>query len=127
MRYQPLPADLYQSNRERLYSQLPPRSLIILQANDILPTNADGSMGFVTNSDLFYLSGIDQEETILMLFPGAADPKQRELLFVRETSELIAVWEGKNSRRSRPPALRHPARPLAHGLRDAFPPAHVPV
>jgi len=95
MRYQPLSADLYQSNRERLYAQLPPRSLIILHANDILPTNADGSMGFVQNSDLFYLSGIDQEETILMLFPDAADPKQRELLFVRETSELIAVWEGE--------------------------------
>jgi Xaa-Pro aminopeptidase len=95
MRYHPLPADLYISNRERLYRQLPPRSVVILHANDVLPTNADGSMGFVQNSDLFYLSGIDQEETILMLFPDAQDPKQREMLFVRETSELIAVWEGE--------------------------------
>jgi Xaa-Pro aminopeptidase len=95
MRYQPLPAELYQANRQRLYSLLPPRSLVILHANDVLPTNADGSMGFVQNSDLFYLSGIDQEETVLMLFPDAADPKQREMLFVRETSELIAVWEGE--------------------------------
>lgn len=94
MRYTPLPAELYISNRQRLYSQLPPGSLVILQANDVLPTNADGTMGFVQNSDLFYLSGIDQEETILVLFPDAADPKQREQLFVRETSELIAIWEG---------------------------------
>lgn len=95
MRYQPLPAELYQANRQRLYSMLPPRSLVILHANDVLPTNADGSMGFVQNSDLFYLGGIDQEETVIMLFPDAADPKQREMLFVRETSELIAVWEGE--------------------------------
>lgn len=95
MRYQPLPAELYQANRQRLYSLLPPRSLVILHANDVLPTNADGSMGFVQNSDLFHLGGIDQEETVLMLFPDAADPKQREMLFVRETSELIAVWEGE--------------------------------
>lgn len=95
MRYQPLPAELFVSNRQRLYSLLPPRSLVILHANDVLPTNADGSMGFVQNSDLFHLSGIDQEETILMLFPDAPDPKQREMLFVRETSELIAIWEGE--------------------------------
>lgn len=95
MRYQPLPAELFTQNRQRLYAQLPPRSLVILQANDVLPTNADGSMGFVQNSDLFYLSGIDQEETILMLFPDAPDPKHRELLFVRETNEHIAVWEGE--------------------------------
>lgn len=95
MRYHPLPADLYISNRERLKALLPPRSLVILHANDVLPTNADGSMGFVQNSDLFYLSGIDQEETILMLFPDSPDPKFRELLFVRETNETIALWEGE--------------------------------
>lgn len=95
MRYQPLPSELYVNNRQRLYAELPPRSVVILQANDVLPTNADGSMGFVQNSDLFYLGGIDQEETILVLFPDASDPKQREMLFVRETNELIAVWEGE--------------------------------
>lgn len=95
MRYQPLPADLYVTNRQRLYQNLPPGSLVILHSNDVLPTNADGSLGFVQNSDLFYLSGVDQEETILMLFPDAQDPKQREMLFVRETNEHIAVWEGE--------------------------------
>ncbi len=59
-----------------------------------MPTNADGHMGFKQNSDLFYLSGIDQEETILVVFPAARDPKMREVLFIRETNEHIAVWEG---------------------------------
>jgi len=95
MRYQPLPADLFVANRQRLYAKLPPNSLVIVHANDVLPTNADGSLPFIQNSDQFYLSGVDQEETILVLFPGAQDPKQREMLFVRETNETIAVWEGE--------------------------------
>lgn len=95
MRYQPLPADLFVENRQRLYAKLPPNSLVIVHANDVLPTNADGSLPFIQNSDQFYLSGVDQEETILVLFPGAQDPKQREMLFVRETNETIAVWEGE--------------------------------
>jgi Xaa-Pro aminopeptidase len=68
--------------------------LAIFQSNDIMPTSADGHMPFKQASDLFYLSGIDQEETILLLFPDAVDPKDREILFVRETSELLAIWEG---------------------------------
>src|SRR5439155_15544344 len=56
--------------------------------------NADGSMEFRQNSDLFYLSGIDQEETILVICPEARDERFREILFIKETSELIAVWEG---------------------------------
>lgn len=94
MRYTPLPADLFIANRQRLRALLPPRALVIVQANDVLPTNADGTLGFVQNSDLYHLSGIDQEETILLLFPDAPDPRQREILFVRETNELIALWEG---------------------------------
>jgi Xaa-Pro aminopeptidase len=95
MRYQPLPADLFIANRQRLYAKLPPNSVVIVHANDVLPTNADGSLPFIQNSDQFYLSGIDQEETILVLFPDANDPKQREMLFVRGTNETIAVWEGE--------------------------------
>jgi Xaa-Pro aminopeptidase len=95
MRYTPLPAELFVINRRRLNELLPPRSLVILHANDILPTNADGTLGFVQNSDLYYLSGVDQEETILMLFPDAPDPKHRALLFLRETNEHIAIWEGE--------------------------------
>jgi Xaa-Pro aminopeptidase len=68
--------------------------LVIVHSNDIMPTNADGSMGFAQNSDMLHLAGIDQEESILVLFPDAGDEKHREMLFVRETSEYIAVWEG---------------------------------
>ena len=94
MRYTPLPADFFACNRERLTAQLPAKSLAILHANDVMPTNADGTMGFVQNSDLYYLCGIGQEDTVLLLCPQALDPKRREMLFVRETSELLQVWEG---------------------------------
>ncbi len=94
MRYAQLPAATFRLNRERLAPLLPDHSLAVLNANDIMPTNADGSMGFRQNSDLFYLSGVDQEETILLLFPAARDPERREMLFVRETNELLSTWEG---------------------------------
>ena len=94
MRYLPIDNQLFVNNRQRLVSLLKPKSLVVLNANDIMPTNADGSMGFRQNSDLFYLTGVDQEETQLVLFPDHPDPKFRELLFLRETSELIEIWEG---------------------------------
>jgi Xaa-Pro aminopeptidase len=68
--------------------------LALFVSNDILPTNADGALGFVQNSDLFYLTGVDQEDTILMIFPDVKDGKHKEVLFIKETSELIAIWEG---------------------------------
>ncbi|MBK8090577.1 MAG: aminopeptidase P N-terminal domain-containing protein [Verrucomicrobiaceae bacterium] len=95
MRYKPLPASFYTENRQRLYAKLAPRSVVIVHSNDVLPTNADGSMSFIQNTDMLYLSGIDQEESILILFPDASDPKQREMIFTRETNETVAVWEGE--------------------------------
>ena len=95
MRYEPIDSSLFIQNRRRLYRLLKPKSMAILNANDIMPTNADGAMGFQQNSDLFYLCGIDQEETLLVLFPDHPDPKFREVLFLRETNETIAVWEGE--------------------------------
>ncbi|EMS34665.1 Xaa-Pro aminopeptidase [Mariniradius saccharolyticus AK6] len=94
MKYQPLPSSFYIKNREKLVKKLPPKSLCIFHANDIMPTNADGTMRFRQNNDLFYLSGIDQEETILLVCPDFPDPAMREVLFLRETSEHIAIWEG---------------------------------
>ncbi len=94
MRYEPIPSGLFVKNRKKLASKLKPNSLAIIHSNDIYPTNSDGTMPFRQNSDLIYLSGIDQEETVLMLFPDAPDPKDREILFVRETSEFLAIWEG---------------------------------
>jgi Xaa-Pro aminopeptidase len=95
MRYLPIEKSLFIENRRRLTGLLKPGSLVILNSNDIMPTNADGSMGFRQNTDLFYLAGIDQEETILVLSPDHADEKFREILFLRETNEMIAVWEGE--------------------------------
>ncbi|MBL7955795.1 MAG: aminopeptidase P N-terminal domain-containing protein, partial [Flavobacteriales bacterium] len=94
MRYQPLSAATYREHRARFRQHLEKGGLAVFHSNDIMPTSADGSMPFKQASDIFYLSGIDQEETILLLFPDAVDPKDREILFVRETSELIAIWEG---------------------------------
>ncbi|MCU0341357.1 MAG: aminopeptidase P family protein [Spirosomaceae bacterium] len=95
MRYAPISNELFVGNRQRLYKLLKPKSMVVLNANDVLPTNADGTMVFKQNTDLFYLTGVDQEETILVLFPDHPDEKLREVLFVRETSEHIAVWEGE--------------------------------
>lgn len=94
MRYTPLSASAYREHRARFRQAMEKGGLAIFHSNDIMPTSADGSMPFKQASDLFYLSGIDQEETILLLFPDAVDAKDREILFVRETSELLAIWEG---------------------------------
>lgn len=71
-----------------------PKSIAVFNSNDIYPISADSTMAFEQHRDIFYLSGADQEETILLLFPDALDKKHREILFVRETNEHIAVWEG---------------------------------
>ncbi|MEI7727985.1 MAG: aminopeptidase P family protein [Verrucomicrobiota bacterium] len=86
--------DLFVQNRERLRQLLPKRALVVLNANDIMPTNADGSLGHHQNADLFHLTGVLQEETILVLAPDAADAKLREVLFLRQPSDLSAIWEG---------------------------------
>ena len=94
MRYTPFSAELFKKNRAKLYAQLPPKSIVVISSNDIMPTNADGTMGFRQNSDLFYLSGLDQEESFIILYPDAPESQWREIAFLRETSELIAIWEG---------------------------------
>ncbi|WP_100628007.1 aminopeptidase P family protein [Algoriphagus formosus] len=94
MKYQPLSAELYIRNREKLAQKLAKDSVAIFNSNDIMPTNADGTMRFRQNNDLFYLCGIDQEETILLIAPDCPNPAWREVLFLRETNEHIAVWEG---------------------------------
>lgn len=95
MRHSPIDSQLFVSNRERLRALLPPGSVAIVNANDILPTNADGTLAPIPNSDLFYLSGIEQEQSVLVLAPDAFDPQQREILFLREPNELMETWEGR--------------------------------
>ncbi|NBW34424.1 MAG: aminopeptidase P family protein, partial [Cytophagia bacterium] len=94
MRYEAISKELFISNRKRLVKELKEQSIVVVNANDIQPTNSDGSMRFRQNSDLFYLTGIDQEETILVICPNFPDKKYREVLFIRETNETIATWEG---------------------------------
>ena len=94
MRYDSIDSQLFIQNRANFVKHLPKGALAIFNANDILPTNADGTLPFVQNRDLFYLSGVDQEECILVIFPDAYDPAHREMLFVTETNEHIARWEG---------------------------------
>ncbi len=71
------------------------KSIAVFNSNDIYPISADATLPFEQHRDIFYLSGADQEESILLLFPDAIDAKHREVLFVRETNEHIAVWEGE--------------------------------
>jgi Xaa-Pro aminopeptidase len=99
MRYEPLDPKLFIENRARLTALLPPKSIAVLNANDILPTNADGVLALRQNSDLFHLTGVEQEETILVLFPDADDEKAREILFLREPNELNELWEGHKLRK----------------------------
>lgn len=94
MRYSPINPELFVTNRDKLKERLKPNSVVILHSNDILPTDADGVLPFRQNANLLYLTGVDQEETILMLAPDFPNGKMREILFLKETNEHIAVWEG---------------------------------
>ena len=94
MKYHALPSALFVKNRRKFAAQMKPKSLAVFNSNDLYPIGADASMPFEQHRDPFYLSGVDQEESILLLFPDAINPKHREVLFVRETNDHIAVWEG---------------------------------
>ena len=94
MRYAQIPSSLFIKNRQNFTAKMEPNSIAILTSNDVMPNNADDEMGFSQNNDLFYLSGVDQEESILLVYPDAVLPANREILFVKETSELIKIWEG---------------------------------
>ena len=95
MKYQPISKKLFEHNRVLFSTHLNIRSLAVFCSNDKMPTNADGTMPFKQNSDLFWLSGVDQEESKLVIFPGCSNPKHREILFLKETSDLISIWEGE--------------------------------
>ena len=94
MRYHKIDTHLFIENRQRLSISLPPRSVVVLLSNDRMPTNADGSLPFKQNSNLFYLTGIDQEDSMLILAPDHPNEKLRAQLFLKETNAHIAVWEG---------------------------------
>ena len=94
MRYKQLPKELFIENRANFKKFLKPKSLAVFNSNDIYPTSADGSLPFKQAADIFYLSGVDQDESVLVIFPDAYKPEHREMLFLKETNDHIAVWEG---------------------------------
>ncbi len=95
MKYHKIDSKLFVRNRQRFFKQLKANSIAVFNSNDFMPTSADGSHPFVQQTDTFYLSGIDQEETVLVICPDAPDEKQKEILFIKETNEQIATWEGQ--------------------------------
>ena len=95
MKYLPINKKLFIKNRKKFIARLKPNSLAIFNSNDIYPVSADSTLPFAQHRDIFYLSGVDQEESILVIFPDAPKKEHREMLFLKETNEHIAIWEGE--------------------------------
>lgn len=95
MKYHKIDTQLFIKNRANFATEMRPNSLAVFNSNDIYPISADSTMPFEQHRDIFYLCGIDQEESVLFLFPDCPNENLREVLFVRETNEHIAVWEGE--------------------------------
>lgn len=100
MKYQAIDKSLFEHNRAKFNKKLKPNSLAVFCSNDQMPTNSDGTMPFKQNSDLFWLTGVDQENSRVIIFPECSNPNHREILFLKETSELIAIWEGAKLNKS---------------------------
>jgi Xaa-Pro aminopeptidase len=95
MRYQAPPTELFQVNRKRFMREMKPNSIAVFNSNDRMPRSGDQYFPFRQNSGLFYLSGIDQEETMLLLFPDCPKAGFQEVLLIQRTSEKAAVWDGQ--------------------------------
>ncbi|MBF8149234.1 aminopeptidase P family protein [Winogradskyella sp. F6397] len=95
MKYDLIDNQLFIKNRKNFMAQMKPSSLAVFNSNDIYPIGADSTIPFQQDRNIFYLSGVDQEESILVLFPDCPNPRHREILFLTETNEHIAVWEGE--------------------------------
>ncbi|MFT6870554.1 MAG: Xaa-Pro aminopeptidase [Paraglaciecola sp.] len=95
MKYQAIESQLFIKNRKNFTAAMQPKSIAVFNSNDVYPISADSTMPFEQHRDLFYLSGVDQEESVLLLFPDCPNEDLREILFVTETNAHIAVWEGE--------------------------------
>jgi Xaa-Pro aminopeptidase len=95
MKYDQISQELFVKNRAKFVKEMQPKSVAIFNSNDIYPVSADSTMPFNQHRDIFYLSGIDQEESILLICPDAPYPELREILFLKETNDHIKVWEGE--------------------------------
>ncbi|TDP60194.1 aminopeptidase P family protein [Flavobacterium dankookense] len=101
MKYHQIDRDLFIKNRAKFTAQMKPNSVAVFNSNDIYPVSADSTLPFAQHRDIFYLSGVDQEESILLLFPDAPYEYLKEILFLKETNEHIAIWEGEKLTKER--------------------------
>jgi Xaa-Pro aminopeptidase len=101
MKYHQIDRDLYIKNRAKFTAQMKPNSVAIFNSNDIYPVSADSTLPFAQHRDILYLSGVDQEESVLLLFPDAPYDTLKEILFLKETNEHIAIWEGEKLTKDR--------------------------
>ncbi|HEX8270404.1 MAG TPA: aminopeptidase P family protein [Flavobacterium sp.] len=101
MKYNPIDRQLFIRNRAKFVAHMKPKSIAVFNSNDIYPISADSTIPFQQHRDIFYLCGVDQEESILVLFPDAPAENQREILFLRETNEHIAIWHGEKLTKDR--------------------------
>ena len=101
MKYHQIDSALYIKNRANFMAKMKPNSIAVFNSNDIYPISADSTMPFQQHRDILYLSGVDQEESILVMFPDAPHKKNREILFLKETNDHIAVWEGEKLTKER--------------------------
>ena len=101
MKYHSIDSQLFIENRKKFTQQMTPQSVAVFNSNDIYPVSADATMPFQQHRDIFYLSSVDQEESILVLFPNASNEAHREILFLKETNDHIAVWEGEKLTKER--------------------------
>jgi Xaa-Pro aminopeptidase len=101
MKYHRIDRELFIANRAKFIQHMTSNTLAVFNSNDIYPISSDATMPFQQHRDIFYLSGVDQEESILVLFPTASNPAHREVLFLRETNETIAIWEGEKLTKER--------------------------
>jgi Xaa-Pro aminopeptidase len=124
MRHAPIDSALFVAHRRQLRDLLPKNSVVVVHAADVLPTNGDGTLALEPASDLFWLTGIEQEESVLVLAPDAAEPANREILFIRQPNELLATWEGEKLSKEKAQAISGVAkirwlsdlRGVLHGL-----------
>ena len=105
MRYQPINPELFKLNRRRFIRKMLPDSIAIFHSNDLMPRNGDTFHPFRQNSDLFYLSGLDQEETVVVLFPDCVKEEFQEIAFIKRTDEFIAIWEGEKLTKEKATAI----------------------
>lgn len=101
MKYHPIDKNLFIKNRAKFTAAMKPNSVAVFNSNDIYPVSADSTLPFAQHRDIFYLSGVDQEESILLLFPDAPYENLKEILFLKETNEHIAIWEGEKLTKER--------------------------